>query len=234
MRDLLEKAVALDPEYARAQAMLAFVYQDEYRWKYNPHPDRPAPLKSALTTARLAVRLDPADAYTHYALAKVLFFDKQLDRFEQEAAKALEFNPNFADAMADFGIRFANMGQIDRGVALTREAMRLNPFYPGWYHFTFVTESYLRGDYERTIAETKKINWPDSFWTYAMLAVAYGQLDRKEDARGAVKELLRLYPNFPQDYRDRMLDDMNIPPPIKARWLEGLTKAGAFDEPAVK
>jgi adenylate cyclase len=231
MRTLLEQAVRLDPTYPRAQAMLAFVYLDEYRWNYNRAPDRPDPLASALATAELAVKLDPVDAFTHYALAKVLFFQKDLTRFEEEVRKTLALNPNFADAKADFAIRFANMGRLDEAVAMTREAMRLNPLYPGWYHFTFVIESYLRGDYERTIEETKKINWPNSHWTYYNFAVANGQLGRTKEARAAVKQLLKLAPDFRKDVH-RQLDDLNVPPHLKDRWLDGLRKAGFFEPDA--
>jgi hypothetical protein len=37
-----------------------------------------------------------SDAYTHYALAKSLYFAKKLDRCEQEFGQALRLNPNFA------------------------------------------------------------------------------------------------------------------------------------------
>jgi adenylate cyclase len=231
VRTLLERAARLDPKYPRAQAMLAFAYLDEYRWNYNRTVDRPDPLGSALAAAELAVRLDPPDAYSHYALAKVLFYAKDLTRFEEEVRKTLMLNPNFADAKADFAIRFANMGRLDDAVAMTRDAMRLNPLYPGWYHFTFFVEAYLRGEYERAIEETKKINWPNSHWTYYNLAVANGQLGRMKEARAAVKQLLKLAPDFRRDVH-RQLDDLNQPPHLKNRWLDGLRKAGFFDTDA--
>jgi adenylate cyclase len=228
-RELLENAVALDPRYARAQAMLAFAYLDEHRWNYNRVPARPDPLRSALEKAELAVRVEPADAFVHYALAKILFFAKQLDRFEVEVQKTLELNPNFADAMADLGLRFAHLGRLDEGVSLTRRAMRLNPLHPGWYHFTFVVESYIRRDYERTLAETHKINWPDSFWTYYSLAAANAQLGRMREAHTAARQLLKLYSgDFGKD-SERLLDEQNVPPATKAHWQEGLRKAGAFE-----
>jgi tetratricopeptide (TPR) repeat protein len=186
-------------------------------------------LGSALETAERAVRLESADAFAHYALAKILFFVKQLDRFDMEVRKTLELNPNFADAMADFGIRFAHIGRLDEGASLARRAMRLNPLYPGWYHFTFLVESYVRRDYERTVAETHKINWPNSFWTYYSLAAANAQLGRMREARAAAKQLLTLYPGDFRKDSDRLLDEQNVPPATKAHWLEGLRKAGVFD-----
>ncbi len=164
-RNLMERAVQLDPGYARAQAMLAFAYLDEFRWKYNPHRARPNALKSAIERANLAVRLDPSDAYTHYALGKISYYNKELDRAQNEFGKAFELNPSFADAKADWGIRLAVMGRPRDGVALTREAMRLNPLYPGWYHFTLAADALQRGEFARAVAESESIGLPQFFWT---------------------------------------------------------------------
>jgi adenylate cyclase len=227
-RDLVEHAVRLDPTYARAQAMLAFAYLDEYRWKYNPHPDRPDPLANALERAELAVRLDPADAYAHYALGKTLYFAKKLDRFEQEFRQAFRLNPNFADAKADFGIRLAMIGRPSEGVAITREAMRLNPLYPRWYHFTFAIDAFHHRQFQRAIDETEKIAMPEFFATRMYLAVANAHLGRMEEARTAVRQLLKLFPDFP-NHSEFMFNIENLSAQYKAVLTDGLRKAGLFD-----
>ena len=233
VRELVERAVSLDPSYARAQAALAFVYLDEFRFKFNPHPDRPKPLASALERAELAVRLDPADAYTHYALGKSLYFAKKLDRCEQEFKQAFRLNPSFADAKADFGIRLAMIGRQTEGAALTREAIRLNPLYPRWYHFTFAIEAFQQRQYQRAIDETEKIAMPGFYMTHAFLAAANAQLDRMNEARAAMKQLLTLYPEFPNNWESQANLE-NLSENYKAVLNEGFRKVGLLNAEARK
>jgi adenylate cyclase len=228
VRNLVEQAVRLDPSYARAQAALAFVYLDEFRFKFNPHPDRPDPLASSLERAELAVRLDPTDAYTHYALGKSLYFAKKLDRCEQEFRQAFRLNPNFADAKADFGIRLAMIGRPSEGAALTREAMRLNPLYPRWYHFTFAIEAFQQRQFQRAIEETEKIAMPEFYMTHAYLVIANAHLGRMKEARIAMRQLLKLYPEFPNNW-EFQANAENLSANYKAVSDEGFGKAGLFD-----
>jgi adenylate cyclase len=229
VRELVERAVSLDPGYARAQAALAFVYLDEFRFKFNPHPKRPDPLASTLEHAELAVRLDPGDAYTHYSLAKGLYFAKKLERCEQEFKQAFRLNPNFADAKADFGIRLAMLGRENEGATITREAMRLNPLYPRWYHFTFAIEAFQKRQYQRAIDETEKIAMPQFYATHMYLTAANAHLGRMNEARAAVKQLLKLYPEFPKNWAFHAYVE-NLSDNYQAVLVEGFNKAGLFPE----
>jgi adenylate cyclase len=227
-RNLVEHAVRLDPAYARAQAMLSFAYLDEYRFHYNPHPDRPEPLASALERAELAVRLDPADAYNHYALGKSLYFAKKFDRFEHHFRQAFRLNPNFADAKADYGIRLALLGRPREGAALTHDAMRLNPLYPRWYHFTFAIEALQQREFQRAIDEAEKIAMPEFYATRLYLAVANAHLGRMEEARIATRQLLTVYPDFVNKF-EFQANLESFAPRYRTVLEEGLRKAGLFD-----
>jgi Tfp pilus assembly protein PilF len=228
LRNLMERAVALDPGYARAQGMLAFAYLDEYRWQYNPHPDRPDPLKSALEHAELAVRLDPADAYTHYALAKIAYYTKELDLAEREFNKTFALNPSAADPRADWGIRLAVMGRPDEGVALTREAIRLNPAYPGWYHFALAADALHKGDFDRAVAESENIGLRQLLWTQVWLCASYAHAGRTDEARAAAREILKLYPPIEKDWNRQTTVMHSWDPRFKDIVTQGLRKAGLF------
>jgi TolB-like protein len=84
-RDLLEKAIRLDPNYAEAHALLANVYLAEYRFDANTLPN---PIGRALRMALKATQLDPQSAYAHCWLAIVHF-----DRGIEFARRAQELNP---------------------------------------------------------------------------------------------------------------------------------------------
>ena len=117
-RDLLEKAVELDPLSADAHALLANVYLGEHRFDMNP---RPNPIGRALTHALAAISLDPQNAYARCWLAIVHFFRGENEKFEKEAQLAIGLNPNDPETLADIGHYYAFMGEFERGAALSRQ-----------------------------------------------------------------------------------------------------------------
>jgi TolB-like protein len=130
-RDLLEKAIQLDPNNADAHALLANVYLAEHRFDANPRPD---PITRALDMAQIAIHLDGQNAYARCWLAIVHFFRGENDKFEAEARRALDLNPNDPETLADIGHFLAYMGAFERGVALSKRAQQLNPLHPGLFN----------------------------------------------------------------------------------------------------
>jgi adenylate cyclase len=185
-------------------------------------------LKSALERAELAVRLDSADAYTHYALGKPLFFANKLERCEQEFRQTFRLNPNFADAKADFGIRLAMIGRENEGATLTREAMRLNPLYPRWYHFTFAIQAFQQRQFQRAIDETEIIAMPQFYATHMYLVAANAHLGRMLEARIAITNLLKVYPEFRENWEFHAKVE-NLSENYKHVLEDGFRKAGLYD-----
>ena len=176
-RELLEKAIALDPSYAEAHALLANVYLAEHRFDANPRPD---PIGRALEMALKATELDPQSAYAHCWLAIVHFFRKDIGKFEAEAARALDLNPTDPEILAEVGHYLSFMGEFERGIELSRRAQELNPLHPGWYHFSYARLHYREQRYEETLIDVQRISMPDFFWTHLLNAAAFGQLGRKQ------------------------------------------------------
>jgi len=218
-RDLLERAVALDPTNADAQALLANVYLAEYRFGTNP---RPGALERALTAAQTATGLDPQNAYARCWLAICHFFSHENGQFEAEAQRALSLNPNDPETLADIGHYLAFMGEFERGVALTTRARRLNPLHPGWYHFSVARHHYNLRRYEETLADVERIAMPHFYWTHLLHAAALGQLQRP-GAREALGRIFSLKPGFSARAE---LEKWNAAPDDMAHLLEGLRKAG--------
>jgi TolB-like protein len=218
-RDLLETAIALDPTYSRAHAMLADVYLAGYRFDFNPQPQ---PLERAFEEAMRAVELDPRNAYAHFWLAAVYYFRRQMERFDAEADRAQQLNPNDSELLADLGHYHVVRGNIERGIDLTRQAMRLNPLHPGWYYFTFAFAYCGLGDFEQALVEIAKIDMDDFFWTPMLRAAVLGQLGRIEEARAALAAAKAAKPGLvPEQFVERWM----FHPAMAANVLEGLAKA---------
>jgi adenylate cyclase len=223
-RDCLERALAVEPDYVDAWVWLSLIYVEEYRFGYNPRPTPPA-LDRALQTARRATEIDPANAMAHFVLALAYYNRHELEPFAVEAEKALKLSPNTPVMLAELGHLFGEMGQGDRGVAMTRKAMALNPHHPSWYWANVSNYYYTRRDYEQALAAALKWNDPDFYHSQMHLARAYGQLGRKKEAQAAAARLLKLYPDFPQKVREELRRWTSDEPGIE-HVVEGLRKAG--------
>jgi TolB-like protein len=218
-RDLLEKAIRLDPNNADAHALLANVYLAEHRFDANPRPD---PITRALEMAQTAVHLDGQNAYARCWLAIVHFFRGENDKFEAEAQRALDLNPNDPETLADIGHFLAFMGEFERGVALSKQAQQLNPLHPGWYHFSFARYHYDRREYEDVLADVQIVGMPDFYWSYLLKAAAEGQLGRPE----ASETLQKIYDLKPQFSAPVELRKWNTAPEDFDHLMDGLRRAG--------
>jgi TolB-like protein len=218
-RDLLERAVELDPSNADAFAQLANIYLAEHRFEFNARPD---PVGRAMAMAQEAIKLDPQNATAHCWLAIVHFFRRENERFMTEAERALALNPNDAETLANVGHYLAFSGAFDRGCDLMTQAIALNPLHAGWYHFAFARRAYDMRDYERTLAEIDRVDMPEFYWTRMLRVSALGQLGDITGAADTYAQLEALRPGF--DLRQE-ITKWNTAPEDVAHLIEGWEKA---------
>ncbi len=125
--EIFEKAIELDPSFAKAYAGLA----DCLVWLVNDQfePYEQAAPKAELATKK-ALQLDPDLAEAHAALSSVLFLEDHARDATVEAKKAIELNPSLPhgyDVLCD--VAFLNQ-DIDEGVRDAETAHRLDPLMP--------------------------------------------------------------------------------------------------------
>lgn len=217
-RELLERAVELDPSNADAFAQLANIYLAEYRFDFNPRPD---PIGRAMAMAQESIRLDPQNATAHCWLAIVHFFRRENERFMTEANRALALNPNDAETLANIGHYVAFSGAFDRGCELMAQAITLNPLHAGWYHFAFARRAYDMRDYENTLSEIDRVDMPEFYWTRLLRISALGQLGDIAGAAESYAQLEALRPDF--DLR-REIEKWNTAPEDAAHLIAGWEK----------
>jgi adenylate cyclase len=222
LRDALERVLESDPGYSDAWAWLCEIYLVEVTLNHNP---RPNPLDRALAAAQRAVALDPTSQLAHQELANVHFHRREFDAFFAEAERAIALNPNNAYTLAWMGFRLEHAGD-ERGIALVRKAMKLDPFLSMILNFSVAHHHFERGEYEEALAATRKINLPGLFWTQIYLAAIYAELGRDSEARSAVEELLRSHPGFNTERQIEEHRKWNYPDDSIRLWVAALRKAG--------
>jgi adenylate cyclase len=230
VRSCLEEAVALDPTYAEAWGWLSHMYQDEYKFGYNPRPDADDPLSRARTASQKAIQANATSQIAYEALASAHYFAGDLEHFRTAAERALSLNPNNSQTLAWIGSLLAFAGDWDRGVALTDKAVHLNPNHPTWYHHTYLLRHYGNADFDASLISAKRYNLPNFYWHHSFLAMIYAQLGRLEEARASVTELTALYPGYAEAARadlEKWFKEEALVDAMK----DGLEKAGLFDQP---
>jgi adenylate cyclase len=217
----LERAVQQLPNYADAWAMLSIIYGEEYKYGFNAEPD---PLGRALEAARRAADAAPSNHFAYLALAPALFFRKEFQAFRSAAERAVSLNPMDSGTIAYMGSLISYAGDWERGCALVERAMQLNPKHPGWYWFLAFYDAYRKSDYRGALNVALKINMPGVFYTPLALAVANGQLGRRDASGKALRDLLTLQP----DYAAIAREDLGkwFDQELVEHVIEGLRKAG--------
>lgn len=121
---LLERAIELDPGFARAHAALADVYilVDQYS-----AAARPTLVAKARGSALRAVQLDSTLAEPHATLAQIHQRDYQWDRAEAEFTRALSKNPNYATAHQWRAWLLSYRGRPAAALHAIDAALRLDP-----------------------------------------------------------------------------------------------------------
>lgn len=221
--ECLEKSVKEEPEYWFAWAMLAWIYSEEHLNSINPRPG--PPLDRALDAARRAVELAPNSCCAYYTMSAMHFYRQEIDQFRAFSEKALQINPNYATALADIGFMLISVGELERGMAMVEKALLLNPMHPAYYLFGPFHYHYRTGDYGAALATAAKFNLPGYSWAHAMLAQAYGQLGRLEEAGLEIARLLEADEEFGKKAW-QAYEDLNFPPDIIPLYIDGLRKAG--------
>jgi cytochrome c-type biogenesis protein CcmH/NrfG len=158
-------------------------------------------------------------------LADVYFYRHELDAFFAEAEHALALNPNNATVLADLGGRLYDAGD-ERGVALVRKAIALDPFHPTWFNFTIALYHFERGEFAEALAAARKVEMPGNIRPRILLAGTYAELGRESEAASALGELRRVFPeatieNVIEELRKWNLADHRI-----RRLVAALRKAG--------
>lgn len=218
------QAMELDPRFARAYANLGLVHLRHAidGWEIDPRGS----LDEARELAQQALRLNDQLAEIHFVNAFVDLFRREYEDSIHGLEQALKLRPSYADAYAMLAWVLQFAGRPEQAAPNLQRAIQLNPYTPASYLLVQGEGQFQVGDYSGAIRSLERAleKNPVNPRAQIVLAAAYAQADRLDDANWIVESLLAEHPTLTrarlQDafpYRDELL------------WHslhEGLRKAG--------
>ncbi|MBZ9793074.1 tetratricopeptide repeat protein [Rhizobium sp. 3T7] len=213
-------AIEDDPEYSRPYIGLAWIELRKLKWNEIVEIDTALATASALLSK--ALKLNPIDADTHWALGVVHLWRGEAERAVACYERARELAPNNCDLLAEYCDALGYLGRLEDAIRMGELAVRLNPSRPDWYLWDIAAAKFLSGKYSEALSLLEKMAEPGP--AYRLLAATYAQLGRLEEARHAASELLKVNPDFSiKRYSSRApyLDKT-----LMAKYIEGLRLAG--------
>lgn len=219
-RPLLERAIALDPEFAEAHAWLAMSHH--FGWMYLGESEDHSRL--ARTAAEKAVALDPNNPDAHLMLGYIRAYEDDLGVGVAEFEKGLRINPNHAAGWSMLADLRTLEGRPLDGIDCARKAIRLNP-HPFWgdHYWLLGWCQYGARQYQDAV-ETLSHEAARGPGVGRILAAALAQLGRTQEARVQADEFLRQFPDFSAHRWGRKQPFRNEAD--RRHFIEGYVKAG--------
>jgi len=192
-RRLFMRAIELDPEYAKAYALLAFAFCRDW---YVDMSGSDAALDQALALAKRAVELDDGQETCLAALSWVYMHHQSYDLAELYYARALALNPNSPTVLANLGDLCVRLGESAKGMNYLREAKVVDPFFaPKWYWGSVGNAYFAAHQYDDAVVAFAR-SPSTRIWGPAYLAACYALTDDIDRSKHHAAEVLRLMPEF--------------------------------------
>jgi serine/threonine protein kinase/Flp pilus assembly protein TadD len=122
-RQMFNKAIEIDPEYARAYAGVA----DCYSLLYTYFDAREFNLRQADKASSKALELEPELAEAHVAKGLAVSLSKRFDEAEQEFETAMRLDPKLFEAVYWYARARLSQGEYDEAIKLFERAAALRP-----------------------------------------------------------------------------------------------------------
>lgn len=244
-RSHFEKALALEPDYARAMAELSYAYVHTATAGWHSEKEAIEALAKAKVYAELAVKLDPDDYDTHWALGYyylnsgddgdfqkgIKSFEKALDLFETGTDR-IDRKPGL---IAEMGEALVYDGRPKEGIALLERAINL---VPDWYRWNHAFALFCDKQYQEAIDELDRMYRKpgDPTYLYDSLltrAAACAMLGKKKKAKQAVETFLKIKHDKKRESWS-IADELKRTPfgpskkseALKDHWINALKEAG--------
>ena len=228
-RQILKEVIALDPNFSPAYLALGATHWLDILLGSSRSPEES--LKQAFKLTKKALALDDSDGSAHTLLGYLYTRIGQYDKAITECEQGIDLSPNSDFAHLYMGLVLSMAGKREEAVRFCEQAIRLSPIPPGYYFRVLAGRYLLTTRYEEAIIASKKAleSAPNDLIAHIVLAAAYVQTGREDEARTEVTEALKINPKFSLKYFAKSLMYKNKAD--KEFVLNALRKAGLPETP---
>jgi TolB-like protein/tetratricopeptide (TPR) repeat protein len=203
-RALLERAIDIDPDNARALAILAAVHSMD-SWSFWSE-DNEKSKQLALELGRRSIALDDTDSLAQALFAEILFDCDQRELADHHFQRALRLNPNDIAARALYASKCRCMGRMEDAIEHITVAKRLDPFGLLWIPLIEGAIMFAARRYEDAANALYAMTSPPNEARYVLIA-ALGRLGRIEEALQVREKFFELAREEMPDYPGEKLLD---------------------------
>ena len=223
-RPLLERAISLDPGFARAYAILAHVRLASWLNRWSAAPDTDA--KEAIALAETAIRLNPFEPSGYWIVASWHLWRREFEVALAMVNRALAVDPAYFTAHSTLGGVLLGLNRPQEALEAFEVLTRVDPLAPTIMLHYRARALFLLGRYEGAVELLKEriTRTPETDVSRALLASAYGHLGRFAEAREAWEGLFKVNPTYSLAQRRSMLADHEY-----VQLAAGLERAGLVE-----
>jgi adenylate cyclase len=190
---LLNRAIALDPNYAHAHAWKACVLGQT--WVHDWCADREVIFQQVAAELEITLALDDNDSDVHRILAALNLNRDDHDKAAYHQERALTLNPNYDLVVVQQGELLTWLGRPEEGIDWIKRAMRLNPYHPERFWSHLGRAYYCAEKYAEAAEAFSRITRPDHTH-HAFLAATFAHMGNAVAATAHAAEVLKREPKF--------------------------------------
>jgi len=233
-RRLFQRALSIDPTYARAYAGLSVSHFKRWNWRHAT-PQEAEDDRLSQQYVERAEALDEMDPVVQVVAGRLQIYRRNFGAGRRHLERALELSPNRADGLMQMSPLWAYLGEPERALEMAAKAFRLNPLHEPWYYFVSIMPHFLARRLEAGLAILERSPPDQIFEQAALMAASYAHLGRMDEARAQVPHFLHAYlrdiaqgrPAGPEEAVRHLMDANPFAREADAAFLlEGLALAG--------
>ena len=226
-KELLEKAIKLDPEIASAWSGMAFIH---FAASFGNLPGISAPSSKdrSLEAAQRSVELDPKNAEGHWMVGVGLTRNGETGLAMASCEMAMALNPNNDCAYVCVGLTLMAQGQPLDSIPVFEHSIRLNPRFRVFTKHKFMGIAYVQSGQDAAAIEVLNraiAQAPNDALSHFTLSAALAHSGRDEDAKASLADALKHF-NGDAPTTAKLRKSLGWLGPGTERLLDGLSLAG--------
>lgn len=182
-------------------------------------------LGQSIELARTALRLDPENYMSHYALARVLSRQGEHAESILHFGRAAKLNPSDSIVWIGMSVPLLYSGKSEEALEALHRAKVVDPLHGDWLRWQLGLAYWQTNECELGLEEMQSMASPPSASSKAKVALLVC-LDRIEEAEEVMSDYLESRPGFTIEIEDASVPGDWQPEGTRERWLGAMLDAG--------